>query len=96
MNLTHRTLSFINSPLIKNHRTPRGDDARASYILSAIRPQMVDAQKATEPTKHACSKINSLVVVIAMTPNDPSSATRPTRGYDCNRSAMAGFAAAHG
>ena len=29
-------------------------------------------------------------------PNDPSSATRPTSGHACNRSAMAGFAAAHG
>ena len=29
-------------------------------------------------------------------PNDPSSATRPTSGHDCNRSVMAGFAAAHG
>ena len=29
-------------------------------------------------------------------PNDPSSATRPTRASDCNREAMAGFAAAHG
>ena len=29
-------------------------------------------------------------------PNDPSSATRPTRACDCNRDAMAGFAAAHG
>jgi hypothetical protein len=28
--------------------------------------------------------------------NDPSSATRPTRGHACNQSAMAGFAAAHG
>src|SRR4029453_735607 len=28
--------------------------------------------------------------------NDPSPATRPTRGADCNQSAMAGFAAAHG
>ena len=31
-----------------------------------------------------------------MQPNDPSSATRPTGRNDCNRSAMAGFAAAHG
>ena len=30
------------------------------------------------------------------TPNDPSSATRPARASDCNREAMAGFAAAHG
>ena len=29
-------------------------------------------------------------------PNDPSSATRPTRALDCNLDAMAGFAAAHG
>ena len=29
-------------------------------------------------------------------PNDPSSATRPTRAFDCNRDARAGFAAAHG
>ena len=29
-------------------------------------------------------------------PNDPSSATRPTRASDCNLDAMAGFAAAHG
>ena len=29
-------------------------------------------------------------------PNDPSSATRPAGRLDCNHSAMAGFAAAHG
>ena len=29
-------------------------------------------------------------------PNDPSSATRPTRASACNRDGMAGFAAAHG
>ena len=33
---------------------------------------------------------------IARRPNDPSSATRPTRACDCNLDAMAGFAAAHG
>ena len=33
---------------------------------------------------------------VAHPPNDPSSATRPTGSVDCNRSAMAGFAAAHG
>ena len=32
----------------------------------------------------------------AETPNDPSSATRPTRVFDCNLDAKAGFAAAHG
>ena len=33
---------------------------------------------------------------VAYSPNDPSSATRPTRRVDWNSSAMAGFAAAHG
>jgi hypothetical protein len=32
----------------------------------------------------------------AMQANDPSSATRPAGRVDCNRDAMAGFAAAHG
>jgi hypothetical protein len=31
-----------------------------------------------------------------VSPNDPSSATRPTGRHDCNSDAMAGFAAAHG
>ena len=35
-------------------------------------------------------------LTMAKPPNDPSSATRPTRALDCNRDAMAGFAAAHG
>ena len=34
--------------------------------------------------------------VSVVPPNDPSSATRPTRASDCNLDAMAGFAAAHG
>jgi hypothetical protein len=32
----------------------------------------------------------------SMQANDPSSATRPAGRHDCNRDAMAGFAAAHG
>src|SRR5439155_1145444 len=32
---------------------------------------------------------------VSLQPNDPSSATRPTRALDCNLDAMAGFAAAH-
>ena len=37
-----------------------------------------------------------MVGCASVPPNDPSSATRPTRAHDCNREAMAGFAAAHG
>ena len=43
------------------------------------------------------SKISILAYREGRTPpNDPSSATRPARASDCNREAMAGFAAAHG
>lgn len=35
-------------------------------------------------------------LVRSYSPNDPSSATRPTRRYDCNRDAHAGLSAAHG
>ncbi len=55
---------------------------------------------------HLCRKLPDgkvcLVIVVVhiggdvKPPNDPSSATRPTRASDCNRDAMAGFAAAHG
>ncbi len=34
--------------------------------------------------------------MVSSRPDDPSSTTRPTGRLDCNRSAMAGFAAAHG
>ena len=44
----------------------------------------------------ACAAVTSGDMVCALPPNDPSSATRPTRASDCNREAMAGFAAAHG
>ena len=36
------------------------------------------------------------LIAIPHSANDPSSATRPTRAFDCNLDAMAGFAAAHG
>ncbi|MEA2601004.1 MAG: hypothetical protein QOF89_1996 [Acidobacteriota bacterium] len=36
------------------------------------------------------------VLHVHLTANDPSSVTRPTRAFDCNLDAMAGFAAAHG
>ena len=39
---------------------------------------------------------NEIANDVILTPNDPSSATRPTRAFDCNRDAMAGFAGAHG
>ncbi len=41
-----------------------------------------------------CARVR--VVIRVVPPNDPSSATRPTRAHDCNLDAMAGFAAAPG
>ena len=43
-----------------------------------------------------CLKSFNNVHNVSNRPNDPSSATRPTRAFDCNLDAMAGFAAAHG
>jgi len=40
-------------------------------------------------------KMSKMPMRVVM-PNDKSSATRPTGRYDCNRDAMAGFAAALG
>ena len=43
------------------------------------------------------SGVSSLIVACSFVrANDPSSATRPASAFDCNRDAMAGFAAAHG
>ena len=47
-------------------------------------------------TKTTNTEATAMTVRRLMTPNEPSSATRPARRVDCNREAMAGFAAAHG
>jgi len=47
-------------------------------------------------TRKAASETVRECVACAHTPNDPSSATRPTGRTDCNSDATAGFAAAHG
>jgi hypothetical protein len=56
-----------------------------------------DDTDANRPTILLCDKLNkSLRDKIAKQQNDPSSATRRTGRVDCNRDALAGFAAAHG
>ena len=42
------------------------------------------------------TSIDTIYQVVVSVANDPSSATRPTRAFDCNLDVMAGFAAAHG
>lgn len=43
-----------------------------------------------------CALHGGVWLGVFLMPNDPSSATRPTKAFDCNRDATAGFAAAHG
>ena len=51
--------------------------------------------QAGTPSSRTIVECNSLCGGVVWS-NDPSSATRPTRRFDCNSDAMAGFAAAHG
>ena len=65
-------------------QAPTGEDwIRASLLLQKLR-RTLGFESSGSPYRDA------------MKPNDPSSATRPTRRVDCNQSVMAGFAAAHG
>ena len=59
------------------------------------RPDNEHDRKAAK-SKWLMAEIESIISDRAKRQNDPSSATRPTRAFACNRSAMAGFAAAHG
>jgi hypothetical protein len=54
------------------------------------------ARNACELTSVEALEIDIEAHGVVEWPNDSSSATRPARALDCNRSAMAGFAAAHG
>jgi len=52
---------------------------------------------ATMPTNATVTAaILNFLDLRVITPNEVSSATRPTRAFHCNLDAMAGFAAAHG
>jgi hypothetical protein len=73
---------------------------RLRDIIARNALQRLRGEDATELYVTADDIKDSLEVLYAWqaskSPNDPSSATRPTRASDCNQSARAGFAAAHG
>ena len=77
--------------------SPRGVRAPRSH-LSPRGPSHARSRPALFRIVGACLKAlrRSKSSAWVERPNDPSSATRPTRRDDCNSSAMAGFAAAHG
>ncbi len=54
-----------------------------------------DNKSQTNQNQHTNDQ-SSLLHGVLGRPNDPSSATRPTRWLDCSRDARAGFASAHG
>ena len=74
------------------HGYPQPDDGQET---EEARPRSADglAREPSATVNNLCARFHARCV---MPPNDPSSATRPTRCVDCNSSAMAGFAAAHG
>ena len=79
--------------------------AMAGAIARLVSPLMRTAAPSTMTTVPTAKMVRrafandagfACIDVIPLSPNDPSSATRPTRRLYGNRSAMAGFAAAHG
>ena len=86
---TKRPVTILRQPCdvpIARARTLR--QLNAELIPSADKPQSA--------TDFIDAPIENWLLHHARMSNDPSSATRPMRAFDCNRDAMAGFAAAHG
>ena len=76
------------------HRDATQDKQRPSH---GTVPIPIDAQPAGEKGECKAQHTRNVADTSALNMhNDPSSATRRTGRGDCNRSAMAGFAAAHG
>ena len=74
---------------------PAEADALVSkHLLNA--PHAEKRQNSADESDAQCNEGEFPVHGVTLMPNDPSSATRPTRRVDWNSSAMAGFAAAHG
>jgi len=75
--------------------------AARNITLTGDFPPIAGGQKmATSPaTAKRTRRMPHFVFMRVTMPNDPipqSRETRPTRAFDCNLDAMAGFAAAHG
>jgi len=76
---------------------------KCSFLASTTAPTKPNVKRASTMNSSLVTKASSsmrfferFITVSAARPNDPSSATRRTGRYDCNRDAPAGFAAAHG
>ena len=68
-------------------------------VLETLQERIEDREErgvATPVLRLLLSQLVSYFGGVVEWPNDPSSATRPTRALACNREPMAGFAAAHG
>ena len=71
---------------------------RVPSDTATVRRRMMCPTPKTRRT-HPAETVTAAIILFAnirSMPNDPSSATRPTRAFACNLDAMAGFAAAHG
>gem|GEM_PF-4464777 len=77
--------------------------SRAAATATEINDGKPEAVRNENRRKNVCTTLENFDAIFdgwnahgVKRPNDPSSATRPTRTPDCNLDAMAGFAAAHG
>ena len=80
--------SFVSEVMKQLHA-----GAKPSVPVGVVMHVSLDAEGCVGPCLH---KRVARVEITLAPPNDPSSATRPTRALDCNRDARAEFAAAHG
>ena len=78
-----------------NMRWPTPEAALAERLGNALREQNERWGLYGDESQQALKDFEQRKASVGP-PNDPSSATRPTRGYDCNHTVMAGFAAARG
>src|SRR4051812_6350018 len=97
--LTKNAVCNIPLPVIKDAKSvTTGQGKRCDVIVTLVPNGHIGHESKNRGDRDADnnSKEQENLARELHRPNDPSSATRPTRAFDCNLDAMAGFAAAHG
>ncbi len=80
-------------PALRRPKAAPTNRRKSVPVSDPIKTMEKKSRKKTEdfPERRVTARLTELSHI-----NDSSSATRPTRAFDCNRDAMAGFAAAYG
>src|SRR5258708_1136255 len=90
---TFEGLSGRSVPTVRKYRRVRSDLRRPARDAATVHGQTT---RRRIPFARCVQDDRAWPRLLVVRSNDPSSATRPTRAFDCNLDAMAGFAAAHG